>query len=61
MNWQPTPCDILKGVADSRSFREGAGGAEIVDVLKPQPQDLIVEGKRGLSGFLTVTKHPSIY
>ncbi|MCX5992721.1 MAG: cysteine hydrolase [Chloroflexi bacterium] len=45
------PYGILKGVVDSKSFRQGTWGAEIVDVLKPQPQDLIVEGKRGLCGF----------
>ena len=26
-------------------------GAEIVDVLKPQPGDIVIEGKRGLCGF----------
>ena len=30
---------------------KGTWGVEIVDVLKPQPQDIIVEGKRGLCGF----------
>jgi ureidoacrylate peracid hydrolase len=45
------PYGILKGVVDSKSFRKGSWGAEIVDVLKPQPQDIIVEGKRGLCGF----------
>jgi ureidoacrylate peracid hydrolase len=47
----PNPYGILKGVVDSKSFRKGTWGAEIVDVLKPQPEDLIVEGKRGLCGF----------
>jgi len=45
------PYGILKGVVDSRSFRKGSWGAEIVDVLKPQPEDIIIEGKRGLCGF----------
>jgi len=45
------PYGILKGVVDSKSFRKGTWGAEIVDVLKPQPEDIIVEGKRGLCGF----------
>jgi ureidoacrylate peracid hydrolase len=45
------PYGILKGVVDSKSFRKGTWGAEIMDVLKPQPQDIIVEGKRGLCGF----------
>ena len=47
----PQPYGILKGVVDSRSFRKGTWGAEIVDVLKPQPEDIIIEGKRGLCGF----------
>jgi ureidoacrylate peracid hydrolase len=47
----PNPYGILKGVVDSKSFRKGTWGAEIVDVLKPEPEDLIVEGKRGLCGF----------
>lgn len=47
------PYGILKGVVDSRSFRKGSWGAEIVDALKPQPGDIIIEGKRGLCGFAT--------
>ena len=47
----PNPYGILKGVVDSKSFRKGTWGAEIIDVLAPQPQDIIVEGKRGLCGF----------
>jgi ureidoacrylate peracid hydrolase len=45
------PYGILKGVVDSKSFRKGTWGAEIVDALKPGPQDIVVEGKRGLCGF----------
>jgi nicotinamidase-related amidase len=45
------PYGILKGVVDTKSFRKGTWGAEIVDVLKPHPEDIIVEGKRGLCGF----------
>jgi nicotinamidase-related amidase len=41
----------LKGAVDSRSFRKGTWGAEIVDSPAPQPQDIVVEGKRGLRGF----------
>jgi ureidoacrylate peracid hydrolase len=47
----PTPYGILKGVVDSKSFRKGSWGAEMVDALKPQPEDIVVEGKRGLCGF----------
>jgi ureidoacrylate peracid hydrolase len=45
------PYGILKGVVDSKSFRKGTWGAEITDVLKPEPQDIVIEGKRGLCGF----------
>ena len=45
------PYGILKGVVDSKSFRKGSWGSEIVEELKPQPQDIVVEGKRGLDGF----------
>ncbi|MDQ0468911.1 cysteine hydrolase [Labrys wisconsinensis] len=47
----PSPYGILKGVVDSRSFRKGSWGAEIVEVLTPQAGDIVVEGKRGLCGF----------
>jgi ureidoacrylate peracid hydrolase len=45
------PYGILKGVKDSKSFVKGSWGAAIVDVLKPEPGDIVVEGKRGLCGF----------
>ncbi len=46
-----SPYGILKGVVDSKSFRKGTWGAEIVDNMKPEPGDIVVEGKRGLCGF----------
>ena len=49
----PAPYGILKGVVDSKSFRKGTWGAEIVDALKPEEGDIVVEGKRGLCGFST--------
>jgi ureidoacrylate peracid hydrolase len=49
----PEPYGILKGVVDSKSFRKGSWGAEIVDALKPRPEDIVIEGKRGLCGFAT--------
>lgn len=49
----PHPYGILKGVVDSKSFRKGTWGAEIVDDLKPEEQDIVVEGKRGLDAFAT--------
>ncbi len=45
------PYGILKGVVDSKSFRKGTWGAEIVEVLTPAPGDIVIEGKRGLCGF----------
>jgi ureidoacrylate peracid hydrolase len=47
------PYGILRGVVDSRSFRKGSWGAEIVDALKPEGADIVAEGKRGLCGFAT--------
>jgi ureidoacrylate peracid hydrolase len=45
------PYGILKGVVDSKSFRKGLWGAEIIDSLKPEMHDIVIEGKRGLCGF----------
>jgi nicotinamidase-related amidase len=47
------PYGILKGVVDNKAFRKGTWGAEIVDVLKPHPEDIVVEGKRGLDAFVS--------
>ena len=49
----PEPYGILKGVFDGKTFQKGSWGAEIVDVLKPHVNDIVVEGKRGLCGFAT--------
>src|SRR5256885_10866016 len=46
-----TPYGILKGVVDSKSFRKGTWGAEIVQDLAPAEQDIVIEGKRGLDAF----------
>lgn len=45
------PYGILKGVVDNKAFRKGTWGAEMVDVLKPQSGDILIEGKRGLDAF----------
>jgi nicotinamidase-related amidase len=45
------PYGILKGVVDNKAFRKGTWGAEIVDTLKPQAGDIVIEGKRGLDTF----------
>src|SRR3974377_238787 len=46
----PSPYGILKGVVDSKSFRQGTWGAQIVDVLKPAAGDIVTEGKAGFWG-----------
>ena len=48
---RPEPYGILKGVKDSKSFIKGSWGAAIVDTLKPQAGDVVIEGKRGLGTF----------
>jgi ureidoacrylate peracid hydrolase len=45
------PYGILKGVVDSKSFRKGTWGAQIVDTLAPAASDVVIEGKRGLDAF----------
>jgi nicotinamidase-related amidase len=45
------PYGILKGVVDGNAFVKDTWGAAIVDVLAPQPGDIVVEGKRGLDTF----------
>jgi ureidoacrylate peracid hydrolase len=45
------PYGILKGVVDTNAFIKDSWGGAIVDDLKPQPGDIVVEGKRGLDTF----------
>jgi len=45
------PYGILKGVVDNKAFRKNSWGAEIIDELRPHPEDIVIEGKRGLCGF----------
>ncbi len=47
----PHPYGILKGVVDTKSFRKGSWGAQIVDDLTPAVTDIVIEGKRGLDAF----------
>ena len=46
-----SPYGILKGVVDSNAFVKGEWGAEIIDDLEPEADDIVVEGKRGLDTF----------
>jgi ureidoacrylate peracid hydrolase len=45
------PYGILKGVVESSAFVRGTWGAQIVDMLSPHAEDIIIEGKRGLDTF----------
>lgn len=45
------PYGILAGVVASNAFRKGSWGAEIVEEMAPEPEDIVVEGKRGLDTF----------
>ena len=47
------PYGILKGIVDANAYRKGTWGAEIIEELKPLPEDIIIEGKRGLDCFAT--------
>lgn len=46
-----TPYGILKGVVDNGAFKKTTWGSKIVDSLKPEQDDIVIEGKRGLCGF----------
>ncbi len=45
------PYGILEGVVDGAAFVKGSWGAAIVEQLSPAPQDILIEGKRGLDTF----------
>jgi nicotinamidase-related amidase len=45
------PYGILKGVVLANAFIRGTWGAEIIDSLSRGPEDIIIEGKRGLDTF----------
>lgn len=42
---------IHAGAMQTKSFRKGTWGGDIVDELKPTDQDIVVEGKRTLDAF----------
>lgn len=46
-----SPYGILANVKASGSFKKSEWGSQICDELTPKPEDVIVEGKRGLCGF----------
>jgi len=44
-------CGIIAGAKEGGAFRPGEWGTEFIDELKPQEGDVVLEGKRALSGF----------
>ncbi|MBD0400003.1 MULTISPECIES: cysteine hydrolase [unclassified Flammeovirga] len=46
-----TPYGILKGVVDNNAFLKDEWGSQLIDFLSPQPEDIIIEGKKGLDTF----------
>ncbi len=45
------PYGILKGVVDSTAFVKGSWGADFSADMKPEGDDIVIEGKRGLDTF----------
>lgn len=46
-----TPYGILKGVVDNGAFKKNTWGTEITEILSPEKNDIIIEGKRSFCGF----------
>lgn len=51
--WVDSKCcgGILAGAKDMGAFRPGDWGTELIDEIKPQKGDMVLSGKRALSGF----------
>lgn len=45
------PYGILKGVVTANAFVKGGWGAAICDAIPQAPEDILIEGKRGLDTF----------
>lgn len=45
------PYGILAGVKATNAFQSGSWGAQIIDALRPQDDEIVIAGKRGLCGF----------
>lgn len=56
-----TPYGILKGVVDNGAFKKNNWGSEIIDVLKPNAEDVVIEGKRGLCSFASTNLYFTQY
>ncbi|MHC4636610.1 MAG: cysteine hydrolase family protein [Planctomycetota bacterium] len=44
-------CGIIGGVKEGGGFRPGEWGTDFIDEMKPQEGDIVLQGKRALSGF----------
>jgi len=44
-------CGIIAGAKEGGAFRPGEWGTEIIEELKPQEGEVVLEGKRALSAF----------
>ena len=44
-------CGIIAGAKEGGAFRPGDWGTEFIDEIKPREGDVVLEGKRALSGF----------
>lgn len=44
-------CGIIAGAKEGGAFRPGDWGTELIDEMKPKEGDVVLEGKRALSGF----------
>ncbi len=44
-------CGILAGAKEGGAFRPGDWGTEFIDEMQPKEGDIVIEGKRALSGF----------
>lgn len=43
---------LVKGLVDGDVFAPGTWGVEIIDELKPREGEVVLEGKRGINGFV---------
>jgi len=44
---------ILKGVVDGKAFKMGTWNTQFPQPVSPMPNEVVIEGKRGLCGFAT--------
>jgi ureidoacrylate peracid hydrolase len=45
------PVGARRNIFAKRAFRKGTRGAEIIEELKPLPEDIVIEGKKTLCAF----------